>query len=126
MKPSTSSHSTSSSRSGARLPFETVKQAGGLDGVECPVFHVVGHRLNVYLYPRTGPLLQGLPPIVDDGARILISATCPAVMSLALAQQYYGNPRNGFWRITGDIFGFDSSSPYPERSGGAAGRHAVF
>ena len=41
----------------------------------------------------------------------LILGNMPSVMSLA-AQQYYGNPRNGFWRITGDIFGFDPSSPY--------------
>src|SRR6185436_13844745 len=37
------------------------------------------------------------------------------------AQQYYGNPRNGFWRITGDIFGFDSSSTYPERAAALRG-----
>jgi hypoxanthine-DNA glycosylase len=63
----------------------------------------------------TGPLLEGLPPIVDDRARILILGNMPSVMSLA-AQQYYGNPRNGFWRITADIFGFDSSSPYADRA----------
>jgi len=68
----------------------------------------------------TGPLLEGLPPIVDDGARILILGNMPSVMSLA-AQQYYGNPRNGFWRITGDIFGFDSSSTYPERAAALRG-----
>ena len=33
---------------GARLPFETVEQARSLDGVD---IDVVGHRLNVYLYP---------------------------------------------------------------------------
>ncbi len=68
----------------------------------------------------TGPLLEGLPPIVDDRARILILGNMPSVMSLA-AQQYYGNPRNGFWRITGDIFGFDSSSTYAERAAALRG-----
>ena len=68
----------------------------------------------------TGPLLEGLPPIVDDRARILILGNMPSVMSLA-AQQYYGNPRNGFWRITGDIFGFESSSTYPERAAALRG-----
>ena len=63
----------------------------------------------------TGPLLEGLPPIADDRARILILGNMPSVMSLA-AQQYYGNPRNGFWRITGDIFGFDPSSSYEDRT----------
>lgn len=63
----------------------------------------------------TQPLLEGLPPIVGDGARILILGNMPSVMSLA-AQQYYGNPRNGFWRITGDIFGFDPSSAYQDRA----------
>ena len=46
----------------------------------------------------TGPLLQGLPPIMDDNARMLILGNMPSVMSLA-ARQYYANPRNGFWRI---------------------------
>jgi hypothetical protein len=34
----------------------------------------------------------------------------PSVMSLG-AQQYYANSRNAFWRITGEIFGFDASAP---------------
>ncbi len=61
-----------------------------------------------------GPLLQGLPPIVDDNARVLILGNMPSVMSLA-TQQYYANPRNGFWRITGEIFGFDASEAYEVR-----------
>jgi hypoxanthine-DNA glycosylase len=63
----------------------------------------------------TGPLLEGLAPIADDDARILILGNMPSVMSLA-AQQYYGNPRNDFWRITGDIFGFDAASEYGHRT----------
>jgi hypoxanthine-DNA glycosylase len=62
----------------------------------------------------TGPLLEGLPPIVGDDSRVLILGNMPSVMSLA-ARQYYGNPRNGFWRITGDIFWFDSSAAYDDR-----------
>jgi hypoxanthine-DNA glycosylase len=69
----------------------------------------------------TGPLLEGLPPIVDDRAQILILGNMPSVMSLA-AQQYYGNPRNGFWRITGDIFEFDPSSTYDDRTAALRGR----
>ncbi len=60
------------------------------------------------------PLLEGLPPIVGDHARLLILGNMPSVMSLA-AHQYYGNPRNGFWRITGEIFGFDACAPYDDR-----------
>ena len=63
----------------------------------------------------TGPLLLGLPPIIDDGSRVLILGNMPSVMSLA-AQRYYANPRNAFWRITGDVFGFDASAPYETRT----------
>ncbi|MET0994366.1 MAG: DNA-deoxyinosine glycosylase [Mycobacterium sp.] len=63
----------------------------------------------------TAPLLLGLPPIVGDGPRVLILGNMPSVMSLA-AQQYYANPRNAFWRITGEIFGFDAGAPYQART----------
>jgi hypoxanthine-DNA glycosylase len=62
-----------------------------------------------------GPLLEGLPPIADDNAQILILGNMPSVLSLSAAQ-YYGNPRNAFWRIAGDILGFDPASPYEERT----------
>jgi hypoxanthine-DNA glycosylase len=62
----------------------------------------------------TSELLHGLAPIVDDGAEALILGNMPSVLSLG-AQQYYANPRNAFWRITGEIFGFDASEPYDVR-----------
>jgi hypoxanthine-DNA glycosylase len=63
----------------------------------------------------TSPPLHGLPPIIDDGARVLILGNMPSVMSLG-AQEYYANPRNAFWRITGELFGFDASAPYEDRT----------
>ena len=69
----------------------------------------------------TRQLLEGLPPIADHAAQILILGNMPSVMSLA-SQQYYGNPRNGFWRITGDIVGFDAASDYEDRSAALRGR----
>lgn len=60
------------------------------------------------------PLLRGLPPIADPDARLLILGNMPSVMSLAAAE-YYGNPRNAFWRIAGALFGFEVDEPYPRR-----------
>ncbi len=61
------------------------------------------------------PLLHGFPPIIGDGAHTLVLGNMPSVMSLA-AQQYYGNPRNAFWPIMGDIFGFAADDPYDDRT----------
>jgi hypoxanthine-DNA glycosylase len=63
----------------------------------------------------TTPLLRGLPPIIDDGAHVLILGNMPSVMSLG-EQEYYANPRNAFWRITGEMFGFAAGGPYDERT----------
>jgi hypoxanthine-DNA glycosylase len=60
------------------------------------------------------PLLQGFPPVVDDGARLLILGSFPSVQSLA-ARHYYGNPRNAFWPITSALFGFDPHASYETR-----------
>ena len=50
----------------------------------------------------TGVLLQGLPPVIDANARVLILGSFPSAASLA-AGQYYGNPKNQFWRILGPV-----------------------
>jgi hypoxanthine-DNA glycosylase len=63
----------------------------------------------------TSPLLHGLPPILDDGARVLFLGNMPSVMSLS-AQEYYANPRNAFWKITGEIVGFAADGPYDDRT----------
>ena len=59
-------------------------------------------------------LLHGLKPLVGDRPQLLILGNMPSVLSLA-SGQYYGNPRNAFWRIIGSLFGFDADAPYSER-----------
>jgi hypoxanthine-DNA glycosylase len=61
------------------------------------------------------PMLEGLPPIIDDDARVLILGNMPSVMSLA-AHEYYANPRNAFWRIMAETVGFDTAAPYAVRT----------
>ncbi|MBP2450809.1 DNA-deoxyinosine glycosylase [Mycolicibacterium lutetiense] len=59
-------------------------------------------------------LLHGLNPIVGAAPRVLILGNMPSAMSLA-SGEYYGNPRNAFWRITGSLFGFGADEPYADR-----------
>lgn len=60
------------------------------------------------------PLLHGFPPVVDNTAGLLILGSFPSVLSLE-SGQYYGNPRNAFWPITAELFGFDAAAPYETR-----------
>jgi hypoxanthine-DNA glycosylase len=62
----------------------------------------------------SAPLLRGFPPVVDDHARVLILGSFPSALSLAAAQ-YYANPRNAFWPITGELLDFDATAPYDTR-----------
>ncbi|CAN5244896.1 DNA-deoxyinosine glycosylase [soil metagenome] len=62
----------------------------------------------------SSPMLTGLPPIIGGSPSVLILGNMPSVLSLA-GQEYYGNPRNAFWRITGELFGFSPDAPYDDR-----------
>lgn len=69
-------------------------------------------------------LLHGLDPIVGVAPRVLILGNMPSAMSLS-AGQYYGNPRNAFWRVAGSLFGFDAEAPYPERVSALCAHHVA-
>lgn len=53
-------------------------------------------------------------PIWKCGCRILVLGSLPGDESLR-QRQYYAHPRNAFWKIMGDFFGFESSMPYDKR-----------
>ena len=60
------------------------------------------------------PGVDGFAPLIGERPRLLILGNAPSVLSLA-ARQYYGNPRNAFWRIAAELFGFDADADYDER-----------
>lgn len=64
---------------------------------------------------ETSPRLEGLPPVVGRGTRLLILGSFPGESSLR-ARQYYGHPRNHFWPLVGAIWRLDlQPMPYAQR-----------
>lgn len=60
------------------------------------------------------PIENILPPIVDQHTKILIVGSMPSQQSLE-KQQYYGNPRNHFWPIIGEILKVAIPENYEQR-----------
>lgn len=59
-------------------------------------------------------LLQGLPPQVADGCRVMVLGSMPGAASLAQAQ-YYAHPRNRFWPLMAALAGFPPGLDYAQR-----------
>jgi double-stranded uracil-DNA glycosylase len=59
-------------------------------------------------------LKKGFPPIAEKDATILILGSMPGEESLKM-NEYYGHPRNAFWKIMAALFEFDSSMKYQEK-----------
>jgi len=62
------------------------------------------------------------PPLARRDARILILGSLPGQMSLRL-NQYYGQPRNAFWRIMAATFSFPPDLPYSDRVAALQSHH---
>lgn len=60
------------------------------------------------------PELTGLAPVYAVSARILVLGSMPGARSLA-DEAYYAHPRNAFWPIMSELFGFSRELPYALR-----------
>ncbi|MCA1322852.1 DNA-deoxyinosine glycosylase [Herbaspirillum sp. alder98] len=57
-------------------------------------------------FTASDPVLASFAPVVASDTRVLILGSLPGAASLA-ASQYYGHPRNNFWRLVGEVIGVD-------------------
>lgn len=58
--------------------------------------------------------MKGFLPIANEKATILILGSMPGEESLK-KKEYYGNPRNAFWKIMARLFVFENVAGYEER-----------
>ena len=58
--------------------------------------------------------VQSFEPVIGKNPRVIILGSMPGVASLEAAQ-YYAHPRNAFWPIMGELFGFDHAVDYDAR-----------
>lgn len=58
--------------------------------------------------------VKSFDPVVDQRTRIIILGSMPGEASLK-ANQYYAHPQNQFWKLLGDVLGFDHKIPYAQR-----------
>src|SRR3954467_7039323 len=56
--------------------------------------------------PSMDEIKRSFPPVVDERTRVLVLGSLPGEESLA-RRQYYGNPRNHFWRLMSEVIGVD-------------------
>jgi hypoxanthine-DNA glycosylase len=62
----------------------------------------------------TESLVRSFSAAYSGQPKVLVLGSIPGVASLE-AVQYYAHPRNSFWPIMADYFGFDAGLPYEQR-----------
>jgi len=58
--------------------------------------------------------IHSFGPISNPASRLLILGSMPGKASLR-AGQYYAHPQNAFWKMLGELLGFDQATPYEAR-----------
>lgn len=58
--------------------------------------------------------VESFPPLLGERPRVLILGSTPSLASLR-SNEYYGHPRNAFWPLMAELFGFDAQGSYPDR-----------
>lgn len=59
-------------------------------------------------------MIESFKPIIDNECKILILGSIPGVKSLEL-NQYYGHPRNQFWKVLYALFNEEYEDKYDDR-----------
>ena len=65
---------------------------------------------------------QGLAPLMCPEPRILILGSLPSDESIR-QQEYYGNPKNLFWKVLAGVYGSPVPETYPEKKTFLAKHH---
>ena len=60
---------------------------------------------------KTDSSIYSFPPIADSRSKVLILGTIPGKESLRMTE-YYGHPRNAFWKIIFKLYNIPFSSDY--------------
>ncbi len=58
--------------------------------------------------------IEAFPPILGKNSKVLILGSMPGVQSLA-KQEYYGHPRNQFWKLIAEVFDEKKPETYDEK-----------
>ncbi|MGL4361901.1 MAG: DNA-deoxyinosine glycosylase [Cellulosilyticaceae bacterium] len=59
-------------------------------------------------------MIQSFKPVIDENSQILVLGSIPSVKSLEY-NQYYGHPRNQFWKIIYTLFEKEYEEEYEQR-----------
>ena len=58
--------------------------------------------------------VESFPPLLGGTPRVLVLGSMPSVASIE-AGEYYAHPRNAFWPLMAELFGFDAQACYQDR-----------